>query len=62
MGEPDPKTEEMRVDQGERKTTEREAEKQAELPEDEQQHHRRADKAAYLEEKLAEREEAEREA
>ena len=61
MGDPDPKTGEMRVEQTKRTTEEREAAKEADLPDDEHQHRRRADKAAYLEEKLAERERAERE-
>ena len=62
MADPDPKTGEMRVEQHHRKTSEREAEKEADLPDEEHQHRRRADKAAYLEEKLAERERAERDA
>ena len=61
MAEPDPKTGEMRVEQRDRAANEREAEETAELPDEEHQHRRRADKAAYLAEKLAERERAERE-
>ena len=61
VGEPDPKTGEMRVEQRDRAAIEREAEKAAELPDEEDQHRRRADKAAYLAEKLTERERAERE-
>jgi hypothetical protein len=51
---------ELRQDQRARKEEEREATESAELPDDERQHRRRADKAAYLEEKLAERERSER--
>jgi hypothetical protein len=47
--------------QSERKTEEREAIPQSLTPDEEDQHRRRADKAAYLEEKLAERERSERE-
>ncbi len=61
MADPDPKTGEMRVEQRERATNERDAAETAELPDEEEQHRRRADKAAYLAEKLAERERAERE-
>jgi hypothetical protein len=58
----DPDTRELRQDQSERKTSERELERQAEEPAEQHQHKRRGDKAAYLEEKLAERERSEREA
>ena len=51
----------LRRDQRARKEDEQEATEEAELPDDERQHRRRADKAAYLEEKLAERERSERE-
>jgi len=61
VADPDPKTGEMRVEQRERATNERDAAETAELPDEEEQHRRRADKAAYLAEKLAERERAERE-
>ena len=57
-----PDTSEMRRGQSERRTTERELERQAEDPAEQHQHKRRGDKAAYLEEKLAERERSEREA
>ena len=61
MPKGDPKTGEMRVEQHERATAEREAAEEAELPDETEQHRRRADKAAYLAEKLAERERSERE-
>ena len=61
MAEPDPKTGEMRIEQAKRTTEEREAAETSELPDEEEQHRRRADKAAYLAEKLAERERSERE-
>ena len=54
-------TERMRAKQRERKTDELEALPGSITPAEERQHHRRADKAAYLEEKLAERERSERE-
>jgi hypothetical protein len=57
----DPKTEELRVEQSERERAERESETQAPTEEDTQTHRRRADKAAYLREKLEERAESERE-
>jgi hypothetical protein len=57
----DPKTEELRVEQGERERAERESEDQAPTEEDTQTHRRRADKAAYLRKKLEERAESERE-
>ena len=60
MGEPDPKTGELRVEQRDRAANERDAAETAELPDEEEQHRRRADKAAYLAEKVAERERAER--
>ena len=58
----DTSTRELRRDQGERKAAERDAAAEAPLPDEERQHRRRADKAAYLEQKLAERERAERDA
>ena len=62
MPEEEPNTEELRQTQEHKVTEERElAEESVELAE-EAQHERRADKAAYLEEKLAEREQAERDA
>ncbi len=60
MDDPDPKTKALRIEQRERTANEREAAEEADLPDEEDQHRRRADKAAYLAEKLAERERAER--
>ena len=55
----EPETEELRLDQARRERDEREQAAGAELTGDERQHERRADKAAYLEAKLAERAESE---
>jgi hypothetical protein len=55
----DPKTEELRIEQVEREHAEREAADEADLPTEEHTHVRRAEKHAYLEEKLAEREKSE---
>lgn len=52
----------LRQKQRERKTEEMEKLPESLTPAEEQQHRRRADKAAYLEEKLAERERSERDA
>ena len=52
----DPKTEELRVEQTRRERAGAEA---ADQPADEQTHERRAERAAYLEEKLGERAESE---
>jgi hypothetical protein len=57
----DPKTEELRVEQDKRERAERESEEHAPTEEDTQTHRRRADKAAYLREKLEQRAESERE-
>ena len=63
MADPeDTSTHELKTEQRKRKQGEREAEKDSITPDESDQHRRRADKAAYLEEKLAERERAEREA
>jgi hypothetical protein len=59
---PDPKTEELRLDQIERAREERTRADGAEEPAAEEAHARRADKADYLREKLAERADAEDEA
>jgi hypothetical protein len=59
---PDPKTEELRLDQIERARRERSRADEAEEPSAEEAHARRADKADYLREKLAERAQAEDEA
>jgi len=56
----DPKTEELRVEQAQREDAERGAEEEAPTEEDTATHARRADKAAYLREKLEERAESER--
>jgi hypothetical protein len=58
----EPSTEELRVEQLKREVAERQAADSAPADEEEAQHERRAEKAAYLREKLAEREESEREA
>jgi hypothetical protein len=56
----DPTTEELRLKQSRREQDEREAEGDALSEEDTEVHRRRADKAAYLREKLEERAESER--
>ena len=55
----DPRTEELRVEQIQRAREERAQASDAPQPAEERQHDRRADKAAYLSDKLAERAEAE---
>ena len=55
----DPETKEMRIEQVEHEREERRAAEQADLPTEEHTHVRRAEKHAYLEEKLAEREKSE---
>jgi hypothetical protein len=55
----DPDTREMRIEQLQRERAEREAAAAADLPTEEHTHERRAEKHAYLEEKLAEREKSE---
>jgi hypothetical protein len=57
----DPPTEELRLAQAERERIAREQAEHAEEDTETQAHERRADKAAYLKEKLAEAERAERE-
>jgi hypothetical protein len=52
---PDPKTEELQVAEVAREREERARAREAELEDEEQAHARRADKHAYLKEKLAER-------
>jgi hypothetical protein len=59
---PDPTTESMRLDQIQRAGEEHARAKEAEEPAAEDAHGRRADKADYLREKLAERAAAEDEA
>ena len=55
-------SERLRSTQRERKTEELELLQDSATPDEADQHRRRADKAAYLEEKLAERERSERDA
>jgi hypothetical protein len=59
---PDPKTEEMRLEQLRKERDERERAGEAEDPTEEHTHDRRADRAAYLKEKLDERARSEDEA
>jgi hypothetical protein len=56
---PDPTTEGMRLDQIEREREEHARARAADEEAEREQHEKRADKAAYLEQKLAERAEAE---
>jgi hypothetical protein len=56
--DPEPTTQELRALQSRRKQGEAEAAREAESEEGERSHRRRAEKAAYLEEKLAEQERA----
>jgi hypothetical protein len=58
----EPTTQELRALQDTRVSEERRRAAEAEEPADERTHERRADKADYLREKLAERERAERRA
>ncbi len=58
----DPTTEELRIEQGERETASHKAAKRADTDAEVEAHARRAEKSAYLREKLEERERAEREA
>jgi len=60
MPKREPTTEELRRVQRERTTEEHEAVDISLTPDEERQHQRRADKSAYLERKLAERERSER--
>jgi hypothetical protein len=55
----DPKTEELRVEQIRRERAERERAAEADEPAEERAHDRRAERAAYLKEKLGERAESE---
>jgi hypothetical protein len=52
---PDPKTEEMRLEQIKRERAERDQARDASEAAEEKAHHRRASRAAYLREKLDER-------
>jgi hypothetical protein len=58
----DPSTEELKVQELERELAERRAAETAPAEEETAQHERRAEKAAYLREKLTKRAESEREA
>ena len=58
MTDPEPTTQELRALQARREEGEREAADTAPTEADERTHRRRAEKAAYLEEKLAEQEHA----
>jgi hypothetical protein len=60
MPKREPTTEELRQAQHERATEEHEAIDASLTPDEAQQHRRRADKSAYLERMLAERERSER--
>jgi hypothetical protein len=60
-GDADPTTEELRVEQARREREEAERAREAPGEEETGEHARRADKAAYLREKLEKRAESERE-
>jgi hypothetical protein len=62
MGDPDPKTEELKIQQAGHELEERELEVDAETNAEADSHRRRADKSQYLREKLEQREQAERRA
>ena len=57
----DPKTEELRLEEIQRERAERDQARDSELPREERVHEARADKHAYLREKLAERARSEEE-
>jgi hypothetical protein len=59
MTDPDPSADELKREQATRERLEREGEAEAETDADAAAHRRRADKAAYLQDKLAERERSE---
>jgi hypothetical protein len=59
---PDPKTEEMQLEQAAREQSEREQAEEASEPADERTHKRRSQRAAYLRSKLEERARSEDEA
>lgn len=56
----EPTTQQLKIVQSERESAERDAARDAATPDGEQAHDRRADKAAYLKDKLAEQEDAQR--
>jgi len=60
--EDETQTHELKVEQEERETREHKLLEHSDLPDEADQHERRRDKAAYLKEKLAEREKAEKDA
>ena len=60
MPKREPTTQELRLAQQDRATEEHEAIPDSITPEEERQHRRRADKSAYLERKLAERQRSEK--
>ena len=60
MGEEKPETRELRITQEKRETAEFKAVEDSQLDDEKAQHARRADKAAYLRQKLEERAESER--
>jgi len=60
--EEETKTHELLIDQESRETREHKLLEHSDLPDEADQHQRRRDKAAYLADKLAERERIEREA
>ena len=62
MSDPDPTTEELRVEQLRREIEEKERAEQAQLPDESDTHDRRAMKAEYLRAKLEQRAESERQA
>jgi hypothetical protein len=57
----DPETQELQLEQVQRERAERKQARDADLPTEEHTHERRADKAAYLREKLADRARSEEE-
>jgi hypothetical protein len=57
----EPETKEMRIEQARAEHSERKSAEESELPTEEHTHERRAEKHAYLREKLAERARSERE-
>jgi len=60
--DPDAETQELRIEQIAREREERTAEHEAVQPDEAEQHARRAERAGYLKEKLAERAASERDA
>lgn len=61
-GKKDEPATELKREQEKRETEERRLLDESKLPDEAKQHERRSEKAAYLKQKLAEREQAEREA